>query len=448
MLRDGTDATGDEGCAWVWGDAEGAGAGERDAADAWKEIHRTLRRIAKRRAALDAEEARWLREAERVQIWRPLGMVNMIDYLERTLGYAPRTAQQRLQVARALETLPVTTEALARGELSFSAVRELARVATPSTEQAWCAHVGGMNLRQIEEAVAGHRPGDLPTDAPDPELTMHEITLRVSGAKYALWRQHRLSLDEEREHRLDDDELVDALCSAPRACEDGEPTGRAKFQIALVVCERCDQGWQEGAGVRVPVDAATVERARCDAQHIGSLDGDAPERARQDMPPSVVRFIWRRDQGRCRVPGCRSALGLEIHHIVHRANGGTHEPSNACLICSSCHDAHHRGALLISGTAPDQLVVLRNADEPAQPVKPEVDNRAHVGAPTSTEKASASRFEQAALRTQARDALVGLGWKSGVAASAVDEALAAGHANAPLEQLIREALRRCPVPRV
>jgi len=71
-----------------------------------------------------------------------------------------------------------------------------------------------------------------------------------------------------------------------------------------------------------------------------------------------------------------------------------------------------------------------------------------VGAPTSTEKASASRFEQAALRTQARDALVGLGWKSGVAASAVDEALAAGHANAPLEQLIREALRRCPVPRV
>ena len=130
MLRDGSDSTVDEGRAWSWSDSEGDGAN-----DAWKEIHRTLRRIAKRRAALDAEEARWLREAEHVQIWRPLGMVNMIDYLERTLGYAPRTAQQRLQVARALETLPVTTEALAKGELSFSAVRELARVATPSTEQ-------------------------------------------------------------------------------------------------------------------------------------------------------------------------------------------------------------------------------------------------------------------------------------------------------------------------
>jgi hypothetical protein len=213
-----------------------------------------------------------------------------------------------------------------------------------------------------------------------------------------------------------------------------------------VVCERCDQGWQEGAGVRVPVDAATVERARCDAQHIGSIDGDAPERARQDMPPSVVRFIWRRDHGRCRVPGCRSALGLEIHHIIHRANGGMHEPWNLCLVCSSCHDAHHRGALQISGTAPDQLVIVRPADEEAAPVKVGRDRRARVGAP-KTAKATPSRFEQVALRTEARDALVGLGWKPAIAASAVDEALAAGHGDAPLEQLIREALRRCPVLR-
>jgi hypothetical protein len=27
-----------------------------------------------------------------------------------------------------------------------------------------------------------------------------------------------------------------------------EPTGRARFQIAVTVCERCDQGWQEGGG--------------------------------------------------------------------------------------------------------------------------------------------------------------------------------------------------------
>ena len=42
----------------------------------WQSVDRALRTIAGRRAALDADEARWLREAEAIQIWRPLGMVS------------------------------------------------------------------------------------------------------------------------------------------------------------------------------------------------------------------------------------------------------------------------------------------------------------------------------------------------------------------------------------
>src|SRR5262245_26629042 len=56
---------------------------ERD----WRVVDRKLRAIRRSRAALDAEEIHWLREAEALQIWRPLGMVSFLDYLERTLGY-------------------------------------------------------------------------------------------------------------------------------------------------------------------------------------------------------------------------------------------------------------------------------------------------------------------------------------------------------------------------
>src|SRR5215510_3627423 len=91
----------------------------------WQVVDRALRSIATRRAALDAEEARWLREAETLQIWKPLGMVNALDYMERVLGYAPRTALDRLRVARSLGCMPALEPALGRGALSFSAVREL-----------------------------------------------------------------------------------------------------------------------------------------------------------------------------------------------------------------------------------------------------------------------------------------------------------------------------------
>ena len=93
----------------------------------WQTVDRALRAIRHSRAALDAEEMHWLRAAEALQIWRPLGMVSALDYLERVLGYAPRTAQDRLRVARALGTLPELTAALAGDELSFSAVREIGR---------------------------------------------------------------------------------------------------------------------------------------------------------------------------------------------------------------------------------------------------------------------------------------------------------------------------------
>src|SRR6201990_2499945 len=249
---------------------------------AWRTIDRALRRIASRRAALDAEEARWLREAERCQIWRELGMVSAFDYLERVLGYSPRAAQERLRVARALGELPMLTHALAHGHLSHSAVRELTRVATPGTERAWCDAVAGKNLRQIEELVADHHPGDRPEDPGDPQARMRVVRFEVSPETFALLRHAHQILDEERGARLSDDEVIAILCHAVlEGAPAGEPTGRAKYQIAMTVCERCQQGWQEGTGARVAVDASTVERARCDAQEIGSIGG---ARARGGAP--------------------------------------------------------------------------------------------------------------------------------------------------------------------
>jgi hypothetical protein len=298
----------------------------------WRTVDRALREIAHRRATLDADEARWLREAEALQIWRPLGMVSALDYLERVLGYAPRTAQDRLRVARALGDLPQLNAALAEGQLAFSAIRELTRVATPGTEASWLAAATGKNLREIEDLVADHQPGDRPDDPTDPATRTHVVRYELSAETFALLRQARNVLDNEHGTNLPDDGFVTALCSAVvDGAPANEPTGRARYQIAVTVCEHCRKGWQEGAGAQVPIGSAAVERAMCDAQHIGSIDGDKPERAYQDIPPSVVRFVWRRDGGRCRVGGCRSARGLEVHHTSTAPTGAATIPQDSCF---------------------------------------------------------------------------------------------------------------------
>jgi Holliday junction resolvasome RuvABC DNA-binding subunit len=57
----------------------------------------------------------------------------------------------------------------------------------------------------------------------------------------------------------------------------------------------------------------------------------------------------------------------------------------------------------------------------------------------------APRLDAAILCTQAKAALRGLGWKPAIAQAAVAAAVAE-NARMTLEELIFEALKRCPVP--
>ncbi|MBA3500055.1 MAG: hypothetical protein H0T65_06775, partial [Deltaproteobacteria bacterium] len=61
--------------------------GPRDAD--WKALHQRLRGIAKRRVALESEEASYLVEAEETQLYRRLGYTTMIEYMERELYWGP-----------------------------------------------------------------------------------------------------------------------------------------------------------------------------------------------------------------------------------------------------------------------------------------------------------------------------------------------------------------------
>jgi hypothetical protein len=262
-------------------------------------------------------------------------------------------------VAEALESLPLLSTTLLEGRMSWSAVRELTRVAAPETEEAWLAAAAGRTVRQIEEAVAGHRPGDRPQDAADPGLRHQVIRLELSPEALALFREAVTRLRRDVDARLSDEEAVMEM--ARQVLGGPADDGRAPYQVAVTVCDRCERTWQEGRGERIEVGAEVAERAACDAQRIDTHVGAGrPARATQTIPPAVRRSVVRRDGGRCRVPGCRNASFLEVHHVQARAEGGDHRPDGLLLLCGAHHRLLHRGFLLIDGTAPH--FTFRHAD--------------------------------------------------------------------------------------
>jgi hypothetical protein len=76
------------------------------------------------------------------------------------------------------------------------------------------------------------------------------------------------------------------------------------------------------------------------------------------------------------------------------------------------------------------------------------ETSAHVGAAarTGTVASAANKLDDAIVGTQAKEALIGLGWKASIAQAAVAAARGALGDATTLERLILEALRRCPRP--
>ncbi len=342
----------DNGSIEINGDAVNAAVGEQD----WKGLHQRLRSIAKRRVALEAEEAGLLLDAEESRLYRRLGYTTMHEYMERELHYGPHAANERLRVAHALVELPLIAELFRDGELCFSAVRELTRVATPATEQAFLHTAQGKTAHQVQQMVAGLKLGDSPDAKPDPRRIKHRVVIEVSAETYAAWRRTRAALDDEQGERLSDDDALQTLCRrATETCPTSEDVPRPAVQTAVTTCRACKQSFIECAGEALPIDPATAARLTCDAEHIGDLESDELTRVTSVIPASIRRKVFHRDHFACVTTGCRATRFLDLHHIRHREDGGEHSMSNIAVLCFGCHQRHHAGQLMITGHAPDHL---------------------------------------------------------------------------------------------
>src|SRR5467141_494036 len=118
--------------------------------------------IAELSAHLDAAGARLLdliREFDARGGWNT-GFVSCAAWLTWRVGLDRGAARERVRVARALGTLPLLAQALARGELSYSKVRALTRVATPETEERLLRVGTASTAAHVERIVRGWRRVD------------------------------------------------------------------------------------------------------------------------------------------------------------------------------------------------------------------------------------------------------------------------------------------------
>jgi hypothetical protein len=134
------------------------------------ELARLGDEIAELAAHLEAATARLLdliREFDARSGWGN-GFRSCAEWLTWRIGLAPGAAREHVRVARALGSLPRLAAVLARGELSYSKVRALTRVATPETEERLLEVGRAGTAAHVERIVRAWRYVDRQADGRTP----------------------------------------------------------------------------------------------------------------------------------------------------------------------------------------------------------------------------------------------------------------------------------------
>src|SRR5688500_4298773 len=129
-----------------------------------------------------AAEYRWLchlEEFDRVGGWAEQGARSVAAWLSWGCGMSPAMARDKVRVARALVALPVVSARMASGELSYSKVRAITRVATPANEQLLVEHALEATAAHLEHIVRGLRDADPDADNDDARRRFERRRVRV-----------------------------------------------------------------------------------------------------------------------------------------------------------------------------------------------------------------------------------------------------------------------------
>jgi hypothetical protein len=281
------------------------------------------------------------------------------------------------------------------GELTFSKVRALTRVATPASEEGLLELAGALTASQLERALRAFRRlrAEEARDAHELEyvdyyfgedgslylrarLAAEEGTLLVRALERARERVRERRRAEQAASGAESGPEQAAAAAAARAARAFEPARSAQVE-ALVELARAslvspEERSPERARLVVHVDALALTRdgsgrseleqgpllspesARrlgCDAETVTAIERDglplSVGRARRTVPPTLRRLLEARDGGTCRFPGCENRRHLDAHHRLHWARGGETSLGNLVLLCFHHHRLVHEGGYTI-----------------------------------------------------------------------------------------------------
>jgi len=306
-------------------------------------------------------------------------------------GITMGVAREKVRVAHCLEELPLTDRSFGSGEISYSKVRAITRVATPDNEDFLLTIARYGTASHLEQVVKKYKKVQASDDRKQEQHQQRDRKLVYFQDDDGMWVIHAklppevgslvvktleavtTTLQQEKPQlekdvpaeTFSDEDLIENtradalvtlaehfLATAEKKHQFKGLKGSERCQVMLHVninnlqhCHLDDNQW---------ISPNNAKRLSCDASLITVLEDEQGRvlnigRRSRTVPPSISRALQLRDKT-CRFPGCCESRYVEAHHIKHWADGGETSLDNLVTLCRFHHRQLHSGIFSISAT--------------------------------------------------------------------------------------------------
>ncbi len=302
--------------------------------------------------------------------WLKWGLRNCAEWLHYRCDFSMNAAREKVRVAHALKTLPNVAAGFATGDLSYSKVRAITRVAGVDNEGELLSFALKTTTARVEERCRELRCGTADSLGSaqrafaSRSLRIHRnadrgtmsITIELPLETGELVEK---ALDKARDDSMSRVEFVDESWSARQAdamvsMASGYLSDQDKqcsTSDDYLVTVHVDQSALANSNGRSSLPIESVKRLCCDGHAVIIGEGENGEplnigRKTRTVPTAIKRALSARDKG-CSFPGCHHTRFVDAHHIEHWSNGGETNLDNLMLLCSQHHKLVHEGGFKI-----------------------------------------------------------------------------------------------------
>jgi len=351
-----------------------------------------------------AAESRFLaliREFDEKQYWATLGLCSCAHWLNFKCGVGMNAAREKLRVAHALAQLPKISERFDKGQLSYSKVRAITRIADKNNEEYLLMIADHGTAHHVEKLVSRYRTAKRLQDV-DIVRAQHDnrevthyydhdgslvIKARLPAEQGALIvRALEMAMDRDFSGIDKNTDLHPTGTQTGETSEEPEPIAARRADALAAIAETYMNNNESSGSTadryqvvvhahakgpllvatltpyslrhpyvgRAPnafdVSAVTSRRIACDSSMVCIKEDENGEplsigRRSRSIPPPMRRALSARDKG-CRFPGCTNTRFVDGHHIQHWADGGETSLANLVLLCRHHHHLVHEGGFV------------------------------------------------------------------------------------------------------